>query len=80
MADHRALFAEGPSRVIVGVAPEMLANVVAMAEHAGVPVVRLGLATGDRLVVKGLLDVSLADARDAWRDRLPKALGSGSVH
>ncbi len=80
VADHRALFAEGPSRVIVGVAPEMLANVVAMAEHAGVPVVRLGLATGDRLVVKGLLDVSLADARDAWRDRLPKALGSGSVH
>jgi phosphoribosylformylglycinamidine synthase II len=80
IADHRALFAEGPSRVVVVVAPEVLANVVAMAEHAGVPVARLGLASGDRIVVKGLLDVSLAEARDAWRDRLPKALGSGSVH
>jgi phosphoribosylformylglycinamidine synthase II len=80
IADHRSLFAEGPSRVVVAVAPEVLANVVAMAEHAGVPVARLGLATGDRIVVKGLLDVSLADARNAWRDRLPKALGSGSVH
>jgi phosphoribosylformylglycinamidine synthase len=80
VADHRALFAEGPSRVVVAVAPEVLANVVAMAEHAGVPVARLGLVTGDRIVVKGLLDVSLADARDAWRDRLPNALGSGSVH
>jgi phosphoribosylformylglycinamidine synthase II len=80
IADHRALFAEGPSRVIVSVAPEVLANVVAMAEHAGVPVVRLGLASGDRVVVKGLLDVALADARDAWRNRLPDALGTGSVH
>ena len=80
IADHRALFAEGPSRVVVAVAPEVLANVVAMAEHAGVPVARLGLATGDRIVVKGLLDVDLAAATRAWRDRLPDALGAGSVH
>jgi phosphoribosylformylglycinamidine synthase len=80
IADHAALFAEGPSRVVVAVAPEVLANVVAMAEHAGVPVARLGLATGDRLVVKGLVDVALVDATAAWRDRLPLALGSGSTH
>jgi phosphoribosylformylglycinamidine synthase II len=80
VADHRALFAEGPSRVVVVVAPEVLANVVAMAEHAGVAAVRLGLATGDRLVVKGLVDVALADATTEWRDRLPLALGSGSTH
>ena len=80
IADHAALFGEGPSRVVVAVTPERLANVVAMAEHAGVSVVRLGLATGDRLVVKGLLDVDLDDATRAWRDRLPAALGSGSVH
>ncbi len=80
VADHRALFAEGPSRVVVVVAPEVLANVVAMAEHAGVAAVRLGLATGERLVVKGLVDVALADATTEWRDRLPLALGSGSTH
>ncbi len=37
-------------------------------------------ATGDRLVVKGLVDVALADATTEWRDRLPLALGSGSTH
>ena len=80
IADHGALFSEAPSRVVVAVAPEVLANVVAMAEHVGVPVVRLGLAGGDRLVVKGLADVGLAEATAAWRDRLPDALGAGSVH
>ncbi len=80
IADHRALFAEGPSRVVVVVAPELITNVVAMAEHAGIAVARLGLATGDRLVVKGLLDIDLAGATRAWRDRLPLALGAGSVH
>ena len=80
IADHRALFAEGPSRVIVVVAPDMLATVVAMAEHASVAVTRLGLATGDRLVIKGLVDVGLADATTQWRDRLPLAFGSGSTH
>ena len=31
----------------------------------------LGGAGGDRLVVEGLLDLSLAEAVAAWRDRLP---------
>jgi len=35
----------------------------------------LGQAGGDRLVVDGLVDVALADAVDAWRDALPRALG-----
>jgi hypothetical protein len=43
-------------------------------------VTRLGLATGDRLVIKGLVDVGLVDATTEWRDRLPLALGSGSTH
>ena len=51
-----------------------------MAEHASVAVTRLGLATGDRLVIKGLVDVGLADATTQWRDRLPLAFGSGSTH
>jgi hypothetical protein len=29
--------------------------------------------------VKDLLDVVLADATEAWRDRLPTALGSGTT-
>jgi phosphoribosylformylglycinamidine synthase len=73
------LFGESPGRVVLCVAPEDLAEVVRRHEEAGVGCVRLGLATGDRLVVKDLLDVSLGDLTQAWRDRLPAALGHGTT-
>jgi hypothetical protein len=41
---------------------------------AGVPVIRLGTAGGDRLVVDGLLDVAVADVVAAERDALPAAM------
>jgi hypothetical protein len=37
------------------------------------------VAGGDRLAVKGLFDVALADARAGWRDKVPAALGSGTT-
>jgi hypothetical protein len=48
---------------------------MAHAEEAGVTVSSLGMAGGDRLVVGGLLDVDLAEATEAWRTALPRALG-----
>jgi hypothetical protein len=53
--------------------------VTARAAAAGVALAELGEAGGDRLVVDGLLDVALADASVAWRDRLPAALGHGTA-
>jgi phosphoribosylformylglycinamidine synthase subunit PurL len=79
IADHAELFSEAPSRVVFCVAAEDLSAVEAAAQAAGVPISRLGVATGDRLSVKDLLDVGLADATEAWRDRLPTALGSGTT-
>ncbi len=79
IADHGALFGESVGRVIVCVAPEDGPEVLARCEAAGVPTTRLGVAGGDRLSVKGLFDVALADVTSAWRDRLPDALGSGST-
>ena len=79
IADHRALFGEGPSRVIVAVGAERLVDVEQAANAAGVPVTRLGVASGDRLKVKDLVDVALADAVGAWRDCLPVALGQGTM-
>ncbi|MGY6500070.1 MAG: phosphoribosylformylglycinamidine synthase subunit PurL [Acidimicrobiales bacterium] len=79
VADHAELFSEAPSRVVVCVAPEQIAVVEQAAAAAQVPVTRLGLASGDRLVVKDLLDVTLDEATTAWRDRLPTALGSGTT-
>jgi phosphoribosylformylglycinamidine synthase len=77
--DHVALFDESPSRVVLCVArddPKAVENVL---DHAGVHVERIGLATGDRLSFKDLIDIPLADAVAAWRDRLPAALGAGTA-
>ncbi|HXQ58725.1 MAG TPA: AIR synthase related protein, partial [Acidimicrobiales bacterium] len=67
------LFSESPGRVIVGTADphEVLARAVA----AGIPVRILGHPGGDRLVVRGLVDLSVAEATAAWRHALPAMLG-----
>ncbi|HUO47957.1 MAG TPA: AIR synthase-related protein, partial [Acidimicrobiales bacterium] len=73
IAGHRALFTEGTGRVVACSAdPEA---VLGAAAGAGVPASVLGEAGGDRIVVDGLLDVMVADARAAWRAALPEALG-----
>ena len=77
--DVAELFSESPSRVVVCVEPERLQVVLDLCEQAGVPTARIGVAGGDRLSVKGLVDVALADAIGAWRDRLPDALGAGTA-
>jgi len=76
--DHDALFSEAPSRVVVAVPPDNVPVVENMAAALEVPTVRLGLATGDRISIKGLVDGSLADARARFDNRLPEAMGVGS--
>ena len=77
--DHAHLFSEAPGRVVLCVAAHTSSYVQERADAAGVPVTQLGLAAGDRLSVKGLVDVSLAEATAAHQDRLPAALGSGTT-
>jgi phosphoribosylformylglycinamidine synthase len=72
---HIELFGEAPSRVILAVHPGRVDAVRRRAEQAGVPVYRVGRAGGDRLVVDGLVDVSVEDAVREWRSALPRALG-----
>jgi hypothetical protein len=61
------------------VPPEQLAPLEEQATAAGVAVTRLGLATGARVVVKGLVDVDLASTTTTWRRRLPDTLGQGTT-
>jgi phosphoribosylformylglycinamidine synthase len=75
IAGHAALFGEGPSRVLLSVPPPALEEVRDQLMKAGVGCVQIGVAGGDRLVVDGLVDVSLAAARAAWHGALPGALG-----
>ena len=65
--DHAELFSEAPSRVVAAVNPELLPEVEAAAAATGVMVTRLGLATGDRVALKGLFDLELAAISDLWR-------------
>jgi len=79
ISDHVALFHESPSRVVLCVAAEALKPVENVLDGAGVSAERIGVATGERLTIKGLLDLPLAEALAAWRDRLPVALGTGTT-
>ena len=54
--------------------PRRVAEVQAAGRAAGVPARVLGEAGGDRIVVDGLVDLDLAEATAAWRNRLPDAL------
>lgn len=76
--NHQALFGEGPSRAVVAVDPESLTEVLALCEERGVPVVRLGLATGNQFKIKDMLDVSLSDLKTAFISKLPNAFGVGT--
>ncbi len=72
VADHHELFTEAPSRVVV--CTTRRAELVARAAEAGVGFRVLGTTGGDRVVVDGLVDLDLAEATTAWRDRLPDLL------
>ena len=71
------LFVEAPSRVLLSVPEAALAEVRARAGALGVDVADLGQAGGDRISVDGVLDLALDEVLEAWRDRLPAALGAG---
>ncbi len=72
VADHRELFCEAPSRVVVCTTRHN--ELVSRAAEADVGFRVLGEAGGDRLVIEGLVDLSVARAVDAWRNRLPDVL------
>jgi len=79
-ADHAWLFAESPSRVVACVINGQADDVVWAAQSAGVRATKLGRVAGDRIVVRGLVDVSVASATSAWRGHLPDAIGAGATH
>jgi phosphoribosylformylglycinamidine synthase len=72
-------FAETASRVVLSVDPVAVEPVLDRAQRAGVRAVAIGTAGSDRLVVRGALDVALADATTTWRDAIPN-LVAADVH
>ncbi len=76
VGSHAELFSESPSRVVV--ATPDAAALLELAAAAGVPAARLGRASGERLVVEGLLDLPVASIAEAAR-RLPLTLDLAPV-
>jgi phosphoribosylformylglycinamidine synthase len=69
-----AWFSESASRVVLSVEPGHLETVLARVESARVQAAVIGTAGGERLVSPDF-DLALADADDAWRHAIPRALG-----
>jgi phosphoribosylformylglycinamidine synthase subunit PurL len=72
VADHRELFTEAPSRVVV--CTNRHSELVSRAAEADVGFRVLGEAGGDRLLIEGLVDLPVVEVADAWRSRLPALL------
>jgi phosphoribosylformylglycinamidine synthase len=71
ISGHGELFGEGPSRVLLSVPPARGPLVTERARAAGTPLIELGAAGGDRIVIDGLADLGVDDAAAAWRGALP---------
>jgi phosphoribosylformylglycinamidine (FGAM) synthase-like enzyme len=69
-----ACFAESANRVVVGVAPNRVDHVLAAARAEGVPAAEVGEARGDRLTLRGALDLPVGAAAAAYRDAIPRRL------
>ncbi|MCL0075483.1 phosphoribosylformylglycinamidine synthase subunit PurL [Dehalococcoidia bacterium] len=69
-----ALFGEGQSRAVVSVEPGSLDRLRQIAGDHGVPLQRLGIAKGERFVIKGIIEVPPEELADAWRHGLERAM------
>jgi len=77
--DHVELFSESVGRAVLCVAADQVRPVLDVLEAHGVAHARIGAAGGERIAVKDLLDVSLAEATSVWKRCLPDAIGSGTT-
>jgi phosphoribosylformylglycinamidine synthase II len=68
---HAFLFGEDASRVLISFSPTHREAVLAAARAAGVALSILGKVGGERLTLKGLLDVPVVDLSRAWRSGIP---------
>ena len=75
VAPVQALFSESPGRVLVTVRPDNVDAVSQIAATHGVPAAAIGTVGGDRLTVRGLLDLPLASVTAAVFGAVPEALG-----
>ena len=69
-----ALFGEVQSRIVVSVDPNNLNNVKRLAKEMNVPIIELGIVSGDSVMLDGVLDVPLTEVSKAWEGGLASHL------
>jgi len=67
------LFSEAPCRVVLGVSPSAVSQVMAKAVSRGVQVTELGVAGGDRLVIDQLVDLDIGELLAARKESISLA-------
>lgn len=77
-AEPVSLFSETQARAVTAIPPQVLDDVLEMAEDMEVPARDVGEVGGDRLVIQcgdETLDASVEELRKSWIEGLPRALG-----
>ncbi len=77
---HAALFGEDQARYLIAAPADVATTVIARAQAADVPVLRLGATGGDRLTVAGVFSLPLARIRRAHEDWFPRFMAAPAVH
>ncbi|MCL4422477.1 MAG: phosphoribosylformylglycinamidine synthase subunit PurL [Actinobacteria bacterium] len=73
ISGHEELFSEAPCRVVLGISPSAVSQVVARAVAQGIQVTELGVARGDRLVIEKLVDLDIEELLAARKEPLALA-------
>ncbi|MSW06056.1 MAG: phosphoribosylformylglycinamidine synthase II, partial [Actinobacteria bacterium] len=68
-------FSESASRIVLGVDPKRVVEVLGRASASGIAAEEVGVTGGERLIATGAFSVALLDAETTWRDAIPNALG-----
>jgi phosphoribosylformylglycinamidine synthase II len=69
------LFGEAQSRIVVSLKPGLLGELRKLASGRRVPLKELGTVGGSRFTIKGVVDLTLGDVADAWKNGLQRAMG-----
>ncbi|MGB9809144.1 MAG: AIR synthase-related protein, partial [Caldanaerobacter sp.] len=68
------LFSESQSRAVVSLKPDKLENALKLIEKYGIPVQKIGIVGGDRMMIeingKKVIDLRLEEIEKAWRGRI----------
>jgi len=73
MGDFK-LFAENQTRIILSSKEGDVEKLEALAKKQGIDIMKLGTVGGDRLVIKDLIDMPVAEARKAWEEAIPNKM------